>query len=46
MLGWIPGEYNLTDLLTKTTMTGNMRNGLVELIFYNKAAVIRKKDKN
>ena len=21
-VGWIPGEYNLAELLTKTTMTG------------------------
>ena len=37
---WIPGEYNLADLLTKATMTGNMRHGVVELIFYNKLLVI------
>ena len=29
---WIPGEYNIADLLTKTTMTGNMRHRLVESI--------------
>ena len=28
-VGWIPGEYNLADLLTKTTMTGNMIHGMV-----------------
>ena len=27
-------------------MTLNIRNGVVETIFYNKAAVIREKDKN
>ena len=43
---WIPVEYNLADLLTKTTMTIKMIHGLVELIFFNKAAVIREKDKN
>ena len=44
-VGWIPGEYNLADLLTNTTMTGNMRHGMVEQMFYNKAEVIREKDK-
>ena len=29
-VGWIPGEYNLAYLFTKTTMTGNMRHGMVE----------------
>ena len=32
-VGWIPGEYNLADLFTKTKMTGNMRHGMVELMF-------------
>ena len=31
-VGWITDEYNLADLLKKTTMTGNMRHRLVELI--------------
>ena len=44
--GWIIGEYNLSCLFTKTTMTGNMRHGMVELIFYNKSAVIREKDES
>ena len=29
-LVWIPGEYNLVDLLTKTKMTGNMIHRMVE----------------
>ena len=45
-VGWIPGEYNVADLLTNTKMTGNMRHGMVELIFYNKAVVIREKDES
>ena len=45
-VGWIPGEYNLADLFTKTTMTGNMRHGTVESIFYNKSVVIREKDES
>ena len=44
-VGWIPGEYNLAYLLTNSTMTGNMRHGMVESIFYSKAVVIREKDK-
>ena len=43
-MGWIPGEYNLVDLLTKITMTGKMRHGMVESIFFNKAVIIRDKD--
>ena len=42
-LGWIPGEYNPSYLLTNTTTTGNMRHGMVESIFYNKAVVVREK---
>ena len=42
-VGWIPGEYNIVYLLTKTTMKVNMRHGVVELIFYNKSVVIREK---
>ena len=43
-IGWIPGEYNISYLLTKTKMIGNMRHGMVELIFYNEAVVRRDKD--
>ena len=39
-VGWIPGDYNLAYLLTKTTITGNMRHKMVESIFYNTAALI------
>ena len=44
-VGWIPGEYNIAELFTNTTMTGNMIHGLAESIFCNKAAVIRNKGK-
>lgn len=37
-VGWIPGTENLADLLTKTTLTGNVRNDIVESIFMNQAA--------
>ena len=40
-VGWIPGEYNLANLLTNATNTGNMRPRMVDLILYNKAVVIR-----
>ena len=36
--GWIPGESNLTYLLSKTTIDGNIRHSIVEFIFRNKAA--------
>ena len=43
-VGWIPRKYNLAYLFTKTTITGNMRHGMVESILYNKSVVIREKD--
>ena len=43
-VGCIPGEYNIADLLTNTTMTGNMRHWMVESILYNKSVAIRDKD--
>ena len=36
-VGWIPGEHNLADLFTKTTMAGNTRHGLVVNIFNDEA---------
>ena len=39
-VGWIPGEFNLSYFLTKTTMPGNTRHNLVDLIFSNKASPI------
>ena len=43
-VGWIPGEFNKSDLLTKTTMPGNKKNGFGQQIFHNKATVIRRED--
>ena len=40
-VGWIPGKFNLEYLLTKTTITRNMRHRIIESIFNNKAALIR-----
>lgn len=37
---WIKGTSNLADLLTKTTLAGNVKNDIVESIFSNKAGVI------
>jgi hypothetical protein len=34
-VSWIPGQENLADLFTKTTMSGNVRNDMVESIFCN-----------
>ena len=39
-VGCIPGEFNLADLFTKTTMTGNTRHNLVDSIFSNTASKI------
>ena len=36
-LGWILGESKPADLLTKTTMSGNTRHSIVEIIFRNKS---------
>ena len=39
-VGCIPGEFNLADLFTKTTMPGNTRHNLVDSIFSNIASRI------
>ena len=39
-VGWIPGEFNLVELFTKTTMPGNTRHNLVDSIFSNTASPI------
>ena len=44
--GWIPGELNLADLLTKTTMAGNVKDGFVRRIFVNDAMVIEVGNQN
>ena len=43
-VGWIEGKYNLADLFTKTTMSGNERHGMVENIFHNNAAPLIDED--
>ena len=40
-VAWISGDWNLSDLLTKTTMPANKKNGFVENIFTNNATVIK-----
>ena len=39
-VGWIPGEFNLEDLFTKTTMPGNTMHNLVDSIFSDTASPI------
>ena len=39
-VGWNPGEFNLSDLFTKTTMPGDGRHNLVYSIFSNTASPI------
>ena len=39
--GWIPGDLNLADLLTKTTLPGNKKDAFVRKIFYNDVMVIK-----
>lgn len=39
-VGWIPGNHNLADLFTKTTMPGNVKNDIVSTILMNDAAVL------
>ena len=41
--GWIPGDLNLADLLTKTTMAGNVKDGFVRKLFHNDVVVIEMK---
>ncbi|GFH55427.1 hypothetical protein CTEN210_11903 [Chaetoceros tenuissimus] len=42
-VGWIMGEYNLADLFTKTTMTGDLKHRLVHNIFNNDVAPLEMK---
>ena len=39
-VGWIPGEFNLEDLFTRTKMPGNTRHNLVDSVLSNKAPPI------
>ena len=39
-VAWIPGDLNLSDVLTKTTMPANKKNRFVEQVFTNKATII------
>ena len=38
--GWIPGEFNLADFFTKTTISENTSNNLVDSILFNTASPI------
>ena len=37
---WIPGEFNMAEFFTKTTIPGNKRHNLLDSIFSNKASLI------
>ena len=39
-VGWIPGEFNLSDLFTKTTMHGDKSRNLFESTFLNTSSPI------
>ena len=39
-VGWIPGEFNLAELFTNTTMPGNTRCNLVDSIFSSTSSPI------
>ena len=43
-VAWIPREINVSDLLTKTTMSANKKNQFVQEIFTNNSIVINKED--
>ena len=40
-VGWIPGEKNLADLFTKTTLTNETRYRLIDNIFNNRSTPLR-----
>ena len=42
-MGWIPGDMNVANLLTKTAMTPNLKHALVEQIFHNEATAVTDK---
>ena len=41
-VGWISGEYNKSDLLTKTTLNTGRRYDLMNSLFCNKCTVIER----
>ena len=42
--GWIPGDLNISDILTKTTMPTNKKNAFIVQIFHNNVEIIKGKD--
>ena len=42
--GWIPGDLNLSDILTKTTMPANKKNTFIVQLFHNDVEVTKGKD--
>ena len=45
-VAWIPGEMNVSDLLSKTTMPTNKENQFVQEISTNNSIVINREDNN
>ena len=43
-VGWIEGEYNKSDLMTKTTLSTSRRHALTSSIFTNKYTILKKRD--
>ena len=43
-VAWIPGEMNISDLLTKTTIPENKKNQFVQEIFTNNSIVVNTDD--
>ena len=45
-VAWIPGDMNISDLLTKTTMPANKKNQFVQEIFTNDSTVVNANEEN
>ena len=43
-VAWIPGYMDVSDLLTKTTMSANKKNHFVQEIFTNNSTVVNRDD--
>ena len=43
-VAWIPGDMDVSDLLTKTTMPANKKNQFVQAIFTNNSIVVNRDD--
>ena len=43
-MAWIPGDLNLADLFTKTTLPANKKHGFIMTIFNNNVEVLDRKE--